>query len=98
VQLFAQIHEICFYGKGGYDWHTVYDMPLWLRRFTHSKMVEHYEEEKKAYNKASGKGSSTSRSLTTDGKVTAPEFLKGNSPPKSHIKSVPNYSTKASKK
>ena len=47
---------------------------------------------------AQGKGGGTSRSITEDGKVTAPEFLNKNSPPKSHTKSVPTYSTKASKK
>jgi hypothetical protein len=34
-----------FYGKGGYDWETVYNMPLWLRRFTYNKLYEHYQEK-----------------------------------------------------
>ena len=52
--LFTQIHEIVFYGKGGYDWHTVYEMPIWLRKFTLSKIVDHYEAER-----AQNKGTST---------------------------------------
>ena len=44
--LFKQIHEIVFHGNGGYDWNTVYNMPLWLRRATYNLMKEHYEKEK----------------------------------------------------
>jgi hypothetical protein len=38
--LFRQIHEIVFHGNGGYDWHTVYNMPIWLRRFTFKEIYE----------------------------------------------------------
>ena len=52
--LFKQIHEIIFNGQGGYDWTTVYNMPIWLRRFTFETLKEHYdkiaEENKKAQN------------------------------------------------
>lgn len=34
-----------FYGKGGYDWDTIFNMPLWLRKFIFSKIMEHYEFE-----------------------------------------------------
>jgi hypothetical protein len=46
-QLFTQIHEIVFHGKGGYDWNTVYGMPIWLRKFTFFQLKEHYENEAK---------------------------------------------------
>ncbi len=46
--LFSQIHEIVFNGKGGYSWTEVYNMPIWLRRFTFEKMKEFYAEEAKA--------------------------------------------------
>ena len=93
LSLFSQIHDIVFHGKGGYDWHTIYNMPIWLRNFTFNKVNDFYIEENKAVKKAQGKNSN-SKSVTTDGKVTAPEFLK-------HAKkqpSKPTYSTKASKK
>ena len=45
--LFTQIHEIVFHGGGGYDWHTVYDMPIWLRNFTFKKIQEHFKEKNK---------------------------------------------------
>ena len=45
--LFSQIHDIVFHGGGGYDWHTVYEMPIWLRKFTHKKIGDHFEERSK---------------------------------------------------
>ena len=48
INLFSQIHEIIFHGKGGYDWNTVYEMPIWLRTFTFNKLKEHYDKEQEA--------------------------------------------------
>ena len=46
LSVFSQIHEIVFHGKGGYTWNDVYNMPLWLRKFTFEKIREFYEKEK----------------------------------------------------
>lgn len=46
IGLFTQIHEIVFHGKGGYNWQQVYDMPIWIRRFTFNKINEFYKKEK----------------------------------------------------
>ena len=43
--LFTQIHEIVFHGKGGYDWDTIYNMPRWLRQFTFNKINDFYKKE-----------------------------------------------------
>ena len=43
-----------YHGNGGYDWHTVYNMPIWLRRFTIQSINEFNEkqvEEAKKSNK-----------------------------------------------
>jgi len=45
VTLFKQIHEIVFHGKGGYDWNTIYNMPIWLRNYTFREIKEFYEQE-----------------------------------------------------
>lgn len=45
VQIFKQIHEIVFHGNGGYDWETVYNMPIWLRKYTFNEIREFYEEQ-----------------------------------------------------
>ena len=55
VNLFTQIHEIVFHGKGGFDFDTVYCMPIWLRKFTFQQINEFYEKEAAAAKKASGK-------------------------------------------
>lgn len=51
INVYSQIHEIVFHGKGGYNWTEVYNMPLWLRRFTFKKIEEFYEKEKEEYEK-----------------------------------------------
>ena len=40
-----------FHGKGGYDWHTIYNMPIWLRNFTFKKLQEYFKKEQEAYDK-----------------------------------------------
>ena len=70
VNLFTQIHEIVFHGKGGYDYDTVYNMPIWLRRFTFQKISDFYEEEAKEAKKASGK----STSMPTGPNIRQPSY------------------------
>ena len=43
--LFTSIHDIIFHGKGGYDFHTIYNMPIWLRKFTYSSIDKFYKEQ-----------------------------------------------------
>ena len=73
--LFKQIHEIVFHGKGGYDWYTIYDMPIWLRKFTFNEMQKFYKEKSESTenNGLSNKGSKTL--IDPSGKVNTPEFL-----------------------
>ena len=49
--LFKQIHEIVFHGKGGYDYDTVYNMPIWLRVFTFDEINKYYKEVNKSRKK-----------------------------------------------
>lgn len=71
--IFTQIHEIVFYGKGGYDWNTIYNMPIWLRRFTFNKIHEHYTEEKSQVETAKNGGKQTTL-IDQSGKVNTPDF------------------------
>jgi len=80
--VFKQIHQIVFHGKGGYDWHTIYNMPIWLRRFTFIEIQKFYDEEKKEYENSSKSGNKTV--IDTDGKIKAPEHLQ--SKPKRPVK------------
>lgn len=74
IALFTQIHQIIFHGKGGYDWHTVYNMPIWLRKFTYQEMIKYYEEENNKTQQSS-KQSGTKTVIGADGKIKAPEYL-----------------------
>ena len=33
-----------FHGQGGYDYDIVYNMPIWLRKFTFNKLKDHYNK------------------------------------------------------
>jgi len=33
-----------FHGKGGYDWITVYNMPIWLRKYTFGAINQYHKE------------------------------------------------------
>jgi len=91
VNLFKQIHEIVFYGNGGFDWHTIYNMPIWLRKFTFNQIQIHYEKEKEQIEKSQNGGKTTL--MDSSGKVNKSQA-------KQATKSItpPTYITKASKK
>ena len=89
-KLFKQIHEIVFHGKGGYDYETVYNLPIWLRKYTFSEIQKHYEAEAEV---SKPKGSNTTQMIDDQGNVNVPAFAKA-----SKEFSPPTYSTKASKK
>lgn len=42
--LFHEIHEIVFHGKN-YSWETVYMMPIWLRKYTLSQLLNFYKKQ-----------------------------------------------------
>ena len=81
--IFKQIHEIVFHGQGGYDWDTVYHMPLWLRRTTFNLMKEHYDKQSEENEKQQNmlKNKSGSKDIS-----------------RPNIAPTPNYTTKAPKK
>jgi len=80
--LFRQIHEIVFHGNGGYDWDTIYNMPIWLRNLTFTLIENHFKEKNQQ-----------SSSEDTWVKGEAKEAAKQNKQVQ-----VPSYVTKASKK
>ena len=69
ANLFTQIHEIVFHGKGGYDWNTIYNMPRWLRLFTFNKINEFYQKENEAHENASKGGSNKSTLIDPSGQI-----------------------------
>jgi len=73
VNLFSTLHQIVFHGKGGYDYDTVYHMPIWLRKFTFSEIKKFYDEEAEVNSKAA-KSKNQSNLVNPDGTVNTPAF------------------------
>ena len=70
--LFTQIHEICFHGQGGYQWETVYNMPIWLRKFTFKKIQNFNKQQNDELNSQTHQGEKTL--IDSSGRVNAPNF------------------------
>jgi len=73
ASLFHQIHEIVFHGQGGYNWDTVYNMPVWLRKYTFNKMKEYYDKQ----NQQQNEDLATQSKKIKEGKVDVPSHFKG---------------------
>ena len=97
--LFRQIHEIVFYGRGGYSWEETYNFPIWLRNVTHKFIEEYTIKEKEAQ---SGTGTTTNNGTSnTDLDWANPDKSKLNKPSKTPPPpkvNLPSYVSKASKK
>ena len=78
LSLFTQIHSILFHGKGGYDYHTVYNMPVWLRKFTFKQISDFYDEKSKAQKSAQTSGKTSL--VGKDGKINTPAFKNASKP------------------
>ena len=71
VNFLTEVHETVFYGGGGYIWSEVYNMPIYLRRFTLAKLKEHFDK----VNESSKPKDSKKQSLVdSSGKVNTPQF------------------------
>ena len=71
INSLTEVHEVVFHGGGGYTWSEVYNMPIYLRRFTLLKIKEHIENVNKA---AKPKDSKNQTLIDSSGKVNAPQF------------------------
>jgi hypothetical protein len=60
--LFKHIHEIVYHGRG-YDYGTIYEMPIWLRNITYKFIQDSINQENEANSKASGKSNSSNTTL-----------------------------------
>jgi len=45
--LFNELHDIIFYGKGGYSWDSLYNMPIKYRKYILKKMADFYDPKDK---------------------------------------------------
>lgn len=68
--LFTQIHEIVFHGQGGYTWESIYNMPIWLRKYTYKQIKDHYNK-KPAQNFLGN----IKNLINSEGKIKTPNFI-----------------------
>ena len=68
------VHQIVFHGKGGYDFPTVYNLPIWLRRYIYKEITDFYSDEKKNYENAQTGKKGNKTLVSADGKVNTPAF------------------------
>jgi hypothetical protein len=62
-----------YHGNGGYDWQTVYNMPIWLRRFTFQEIANYVEKQNESTTNSNEGANKTV--IDKDGKVQAPDVL-----------------------
>ena len=75
MALFNQIHEIVFHGQGGYDYDTVYNMPIWLRKFTFNKIKEWYDKSKDNTNEDSWVSGVAKDNAAKNKKIKPPTYV-----------------------
>lgn len=71
LNLFNHLHQIIFHGNGGYDFETVYNLPIWLRKYTFSEIQKYYKNTNKPQEEQDKK-----TLVSSDGKINVPEFAK----------------------
>ena len=71
LNLFNHLHQIIFHGNGGYDFETVYNLPIWLRKYIFKEIKDYYAK----VNKPPEEQGKTNL-VNPDGKVNVPEFAK----------------------
>jgi hypothetical protein len=57
--LHEEIFSLCYYGKGGFTWEEVYNLPIHIRRFYIQQISKAIETKNKAEEEASKKQSSS---------------------------------------
>lgn len=67
--LFSQLHDIVFNGNGGYSFSEIYEFPIWLRKYIHRTMVEHFQKQNQQQQQNSG-----TTSVLQNGHIKAPDY------------------------
>ena len=53
-----EIFSLAFHSKGGFPWNDVYNMPVWLRKFYLTELIDWRNKEQEEYDKARKKSQS----------------------------------------
>jgi len=73
--IFNEIHEIVFHGKGGYDYETIYNMPIWLRKYTFNKIKEYYTPVNTNNNSDSWTNGSVKEEASKNKQIKVPTYV-----------------------
>ena len=53
--VYNEIHDLVYYGKGGFLYSEVYNMPIHIRRYSISRINKHIETQNEAHEEAMNK-------------------------------------------
>jgi hypothetical protein len=74
-----------YWGKGGYDFHTVYNMPVWLRLFTYKRISDQHSKEnsemERIKNRSSKSGNSSIDFANPDTSKLPSQYVNNSSSP-----------------
>ena len=59
--LHDQVFDLVYWGKGGFSWSDVYNMPVWLRVFYINKISKIHKKEKEDHDRSMKKSKSRRR-------------------------------------
>jgi len=59
--LHSHIFDLIYHGNGGFTFSDVYNMPIWVRKFYISKIIECKQSEKEAHDKEMRKAKAKGR-------------------------------------
>ena len=51
MQVYNEVHDLTYHGGGGFTYSEVYNMPIYLRRYSIRRINKHLEENQKAQEK-----------------------------------------------
>jgi hypothetical protein len=64
-----------FHGKGGYDYNTIYNMPIWLRNFTFNKIKEWYNPQNDTNDSSWVESSEIKQEASKNKKIQPPSYV-----------------------
>jgi hypothetical protein len=63
VQIYNEIHDLVYYGNGGFIHSEVYNMPVWMRRFHISKINKLHKDRNQETEKIKSQVNNTNSSI-----------------------------------
>ena len=58
MQVYQEVHELTYHGGGGFTYSEVYNMPIYLRRFSLKKINDYLKAKQQAEKEARDKPNS----------------------------------------